>query len=92
MVGLIPSDLEQFVQQQLATGEYRSQDEVVAAGLQVLRELKRRQAEFRRDVQVGVDELDRGEGIKIAANELRAFFDDVQTRGEQRYEASKNTR
>jgi hypothetical protein len=36
--------------------------------------------------------LDRGEGTRIAANELRAFFDDVQTRGQQRYEASKNTR
>jgi len=92
MVGAIPSDLEQFVQQQVATGEYRSQDEVVAAGLQVLRELKSRQAEFRREVKVGVDQLDRGEGIKIAANELRAFFDDVQTRGQQRYEASKGSR
>ena len=92
MVCSIPSDLEQFVQQQLATGEYRSQDEVVAAGLLVLRELKRRQAEFRQEVQVGVDQLDRGEGIKIAATELRAFFDDVQARGQQRYEASKNTR
>ena len=92
MVGAIPSDLEQFVQQQLASGEYRSQDEVVVAGLQVLRELKRRQAEFRQEVKSGVDQLDRGEGIKIAANELRAFFDDVQTRGQQRYEASKNTR
>ena len=92
MVGVIPSDLEQFVQQQLATGEYRSQDEVVVAGLQVLREVKRRQAEFRQDVQIGIEQLDRGEGIKIAKNDLRAFFDDIQARGEQRYEASKNTR
>jgi antitoxin ParD1/3/4 len=88
----IPSDLDLFVQQQLASGEYRSQEEVVVAGLQVLRELKDRQADFRRDVQVGVEELDRGEGIKLAAEELRAFFDDIQTRGRQRYEASKKAR
>jgi putative addiction module CopG family antidote len=92
MVSTIPSDLEPFVQQQLASGEYRSQDEVVAAGLQVLRELKRRQAEFRQEVNAGVNQLDRGEGIKVAASDLRAFFDDIQARGQQRYEASKNTR
>jgi putative addiction module CopG family antidote len=89
MVGVIPLDLEQFVEQQVATGQYHSQDEVVAAGLQVLRELKRRQAQFQQQVKVGVDQLDRGEGIKVGVNELRAFFDDIQARGQQRYEASK---
>ncbi len=92
MVGTIPSDLEPFVQQQVATGEYASADEVVVAGLQVLREVKRRQSEFREQVRLGVDQLDRGEGIKVAAGELRAFFDDIQARGQQRYEASKNAR
>jgi putative addiction module CopG family antidote len=92
MLGAIPSDLEQFVEQQVATGQYRSQDEVVVAGLQVLREVKRRQAEFQQQVRVGVDQLDRGEGIRVAANELRAFFDDIQARGQQRYEASKEFR
>ena len=92
MVGTIPSDLEPFVQQQVATGEYASADEVVVAGLQVLREVKRRQAEFREQVRLGVDQLDRGEGINVAAGELRAFFDDIQARGRQRYEASRNAR
>ena len=92
MVGTIPSDLEPFVQQQVATGQYASADEVVVAGLQVLRELKRRQEEFREQVQLGVDELDRGEGTKVAASDLRAFFDDIQARGRQRYEASKKAR
>jgi antitoxin ParD1/3/4 len=91
MVGAIPSDLEPFVQQQLASGEYHSQDEIVAAGLHVLRELKRRQAELQRQVKVGIDQLDRGEGIKVAANELRAFFDDIQARGQERYRASKTS-
>jgi antitoxin ParD1/3/4 len=89
MTDAIPSDLEQFVQQQVAAGEYHSQDEVVVAGLQVLREVKRRQAEFREQVQVGLDQLDRGEGIELAGDELRAFFDDIQARGRQRYEASR---
>ena len=92
MASVIPPDLEQFVQQQLASGEYRSEEEVVTAGLQVLRELKRRQAEFRQDVQAGVEQLDRGEGIKLAPEELRAFFDDIQTRGQQRYDTTRKAR
>lgn len=91
MSNAIPSDLEQFVQQQVATGEYHSQDEVVVAGLQVLREVKLRQAEFRQQVQTGIDQLDRGEGIELSHDELRAFFDDIQARGRQRYEASRKT-
>jgi putative addiction module CopG family antidote len=86
---MIPTDLDQFVQQQLACGEYCSQEEVVVAGLRILRELKRRKEEFRREVLVGVEQLDRAEGIPVAAEELRAFFDDVQLRGRRRYEASK---
>jgi putative addiction module CopG family antidote len=92
MVAGIPADLEQFVEQQVATGQYHSPDEVVTAGLQVLRELKRRQAEFQQDVRAGVEQLDRGEGIKVAAVDLRAFFDDIQSRGQKRYEASKPSR
>jgi len=57
-----------------------------------LRELKRRQAEFRQDVQAGVEQLDRGEGIKLAPEELRAFFDDIQTRGQQRYDTTRKAR
>ncbi|MFZ1935343.1 MAG: hypothetical protein WCB27_03400 [Thermoguttaceae bacterium] len=53
------------------------------------REVEGRRAQFRKQVQEGVEELDRGEGITVAAGELRAFFDDIQSRGRQRYEASK---
>jgi len=48
--------------------------------------------EFRRQVQIGVDQLDRGEGIDIEASELRAFFDDIQARGRARYEAAIKSR
>jgi antitoxin ParD1/3/4 len=92
MSDTIPSDLEQFVQQQVATGQYHSQDEVVVAGLRILREVKSRQAAFREQIQAGVDQLDRGEGIELSRDELRAFFDDIQARGQQRYEASRKTR
>ena len=90
MATVIPPEFAQFVEEQLASGEYRSPEEVVSAGLGVLQELKRRQAKLRRDVQVGINQLDRGEGIKVEPDQLKAFFEDIQARGRQRYEASKN--
>jgi antitoxin ParD1/3/4 len=90
MTTAIPPDLEQFVQQQLASGEYRSAEEVVGAGLRVLQEVKRRQEDFRKEVQIGVNQLDRGEGILLDRAGLRQFFDEIQQRGQSRYQARRN--
>ena len=89
MTHALPSDLQQFVDQQLATGEFQTFEELVSAGLRALRELKRRQVELRQDVQAGLAELDRGEGMLLERSNLRAFFDDIQAHGQERYEASK---
>lgn len=45
---VIPPELQQFVDQQVASGQYPSPDEVVVDGLRVLREFKEREADFRR--------------------------------------------
>ncbi|MGA2060416.1 MAG: type II toxin-antitoxin system ParD family antitoxin [Thermoguttaceae bacterium] len=87
MTTLIPPELESFVQQQLASGEYRSAEEVIGAGLRVLQELKHRQEDFRKEVQIGVDQLDRGEGILLDQAGLRKLFDEIQQRGQSRYNA-----
>jgi antitoxin ParD1/3/4 len=89
MASVIPPEFEQFVAQQIATGEYRSPEEVISAGLRILQALKQQQEQLRKDVQAGIDQLDRGEGIVVERDGLRAFFDDIQTRGKQRYEASR---
>ncbi len=89
MTAAIPPEFEQFVAGQIAAGQYASSDEVVGAGLRVLQELTRRQEELRRDVQAGLDQLERGEAIHVERDALRAFFDDVQQRGRDRYEAAK---
>ena len=90
MTTLIPPELESFVQQQLASGEYRSAEEVIGAGLRVLQELKHRQEDFRKEVQIGVDQLDRGEGILLDQAGLRQFFDEIQQRGQSRYDAGRS--
>lgn len=52
-----------------------------------MRELEQQQVDFRREVQIGLDELDRGEGIIVEHSQLQAFFDDIQARA--RYEAGR---
>ena len=52
--------------------------------MRILQEITRHQEEFRRKVQIGADQLDRGEGIELDQEDLRAFFDDIQARGRQR--------
>ena len=56
-----PPELEQFVQQELATGKYQSEDELVIAALTVFRELNTRYQHLRDDVQRAIVQADQGE-------------------------------
>ncbi len=60
-------ELEQRIAEKVASGLYSDASEVVREGLRLLfgaDEIKARQvARMNADIQVGLDELDRGEGI-----------------------------
>jgi putative addiction module CopG family antidote len=56
----IPSNLQPFVEEELATGEYTSESELVAKALEVYRELKRRHHQLLEDVQRSLAQADRG--------------------------------
>lgn len=86
--GFIPPELQQFVDRELASGHYQSAEEVLCAGLRLLQE--RRLHDLRCDVQAGLNQLDRGEGIELEDEDepsLHAFFEDIKTRGRQRMKA-----
>jgi antitoxin ParD1/3/4 len=55
----LPAELENFVQNLVLTGSYPGPSEVVGEALQMLK----RHEELRREIQVGIDELDRGEFV-----------------------------
>jgi len=87
----VPPELQRFVEQELASGRYQSAEEVVAEGLRLLRE--RKLYELRKDVDAGVQQLDRGEGIELEDQEtLQRFFDDIKGRGRLRLEPGKTGR
>jgi len=75
MSDTFPQDVQEFVQQAIANGEYANEDEVVIAGVRALRELKQRHTELRQDIQVAIDELDRGDGEPWDADAIKAEFD-----------------
>jgi putative addiction module CopG family antidote len=67
---------ERLIQQALKSGRYVSESEVVAAALsefQVHEEIRRvRFAELKTKIQVGIDELDRGETAEFNLEEFLA--------------------
>ena len=87
-----PAELEQIVQQELAAGNYRSEDELLLEAVRLLHQREQDLRDFKAQLQGRLERLDRGEGIEIEDEEaLRMFFDDVQARGQQRYEESRVT-
>jgi len=84
-----PPELHQLVQEGLASGDYSSEDNMLLEAMHLLRERDLHEQEFRAQLQTRIERLDRGEGI-VLENEaaLQRFFDDVQSRGMQRYHDS----
>jgi antitoxin ParD1/3/4 len=82
----IPPEFAEFLEQELATGQYDSASDVVCQGLRLLKDHKKRLEELRSAIRVGEDQIARGESIEINdEHELKAFFDDIQQRGQARW-------
>ena len=66
--------------------DFESEAEVVGEALRLLRQ--RRLHELRKEIDVGVEQLDRREGIEIEDEQsLREFFEDIKRRGRQRLDS-----
>jgi antitoxin ParD1/3/4 len=81
---LLTSEAEHFIQQQLETGRFSSVSEVVDAGIRLLEKrqtYQRRFEELRRDVEIGIAQLDRGEVV-----EGETFMQELRTELHQKRE------
>jgi putative addiction module CopG family antidote len=74
--------LDQFVQDQVASGAYPDAEAVVSAGLRLLETDADDEAEkmrrFLSKVRSGLDQLDRGEGVEVT--DLQAYFDALEAK------------
>ncbi|MDZ8228142.1 type II toxin-antitoxin system ParD family antitoxin [Nostoc sp. ChiVER01] len=63
----LTTELEQFIQSQVASGKYTSSEEVILAGIKLLEErehiYKGRFEELQREIMIGVKQLDRQERL-----------------------------
>ena len=75
----LPDELAQFVDREVASGKFRSQEEVVAEGLRLLQNRERRLDALRADLQLGIDQLDAGQGVEIQDGTAhQELFDDLR--------------
>jgi putative addiction module CopG family antidote len=67
----LPPDIQEFVRQAIANGEFANEDDVLIAGVRALRELKSRHESLRREIQVAVNEMDAGQGEPWDLDEIK---------------------
>jgi antitoxin ParD1/3/4 len=81
---MLDSELEKIVNHWIREGKFTDLSQAVNHGLILLREQEILQGvdmeELRREVQLGIDELDRGEGIEMTDE----FFRQIHERGLKR--------
>jgi len=87
-------ELEKAVQARVDSGMYQTASEVVREGLRLLLERDKardlRLDELRAEVRKGVEQLDRGEGIRVT--DARAHSERVKARGRQRLSSVRSGR
>ena len=91
MATVIPADLEQFVQEAVASGRYQSPDEVIADGLRLLRDSNREWQRLRAEVQERIARMERGEVIELDDDSLESFFDDIAARADADLDAENGS-
>lgn len=79
MAQQLPAELVQFVEDEIASGRYRSEEEVITEGLALLRQRRTRLHALRKDLAPALSRLDNGEGQELD-------LETVKTRGRKRLE------
>ena len=76
----ISGELQSLVQQELNSGHYGSADDVLLAGVRLLRERNQRLAELRKEILPALERFDRGQGKPL---DMEAIKRDARARFEQ---------
>lgn len=93
MIAVLSTELEAFVQSEVATGRFSNRNEVIAAAVQQMQQRQAEQPELRR-VQEALAEADADFAagrVRRFENEteLRAFAEEIKTSGRARLAAKR---
>jgi putative addiction module CopG family antidote len=84
----VSPELVTLVEQQMATGQFESTDDVLRAALELLQERNRRVGELREEILPSLERLDHGEGIPLdmaaIKAEARASFQKAKAGADER--------
>lgn len=84
----LSAENEKFIEDAIHGGAFHSRTEVLDAAVEILR----RRQELLRHIDEGTQQLRSGMGIELHGEaELRAFFDELEDEGMQRYMESKTS-
>ncbi len=84
----LSAENERFIEDAIRAGSFHSRTEVLDAAVEILR----RRRELLRHIDEGTQQLRSGMGIELRGDaELRAFFDELEAEGMQRYAAGKSS-
>ena len=88
-------ELEEFVKQKVASGLYHSASEVICDALTLMEEIDRirevRLEALRKEIQKGLDQVERGEDTVYDEHTLKDLFERIRVEGMRRLQASQQT-
>ena len=92
-ISLTP-ELERLVQEKVASGLYNSASEVIRESLRLLHERDRirdiRLEELRKEIQKGINQLERGEYEVYETDELGTLVSEIQRKGKAKNSQPKD--
>jgi putative addiction module CopG family antidote len=81
---------EEFVRQAVSTGRLHCAEDVVKEALSLWQERERGRAEFLASLDEAAASLDKGEGMPVTRESMRALAGDVKQRGRERIAAERS--
>jgi antitoxin ParD1/3/4 len=89
----LAKEFEEYVTTKVASGRYHSSGEVVQEGLRLLEEQdllrQGRLSQLKREVQIGIDQVDRGEYTDYDEEGLDRLFEGIKQEGRARLRSQR---
>ena len=84
-----PDELQRLVSDEMSAGNYANANEVLTAGVRLLREQREEFERLKAEVQVGIDQMERGEYREYNDETLAQFFEELKQKGRERLAAER---
>lgn len=89
----LTTHLEEYVREKVESGLYNSNSEVVREALRLMGERDKlreiRLEELRKEIQIGIDQIERGEYTEYDEHTLKNLFDDIRAGGKKKLESER---